>query len=51
MLQSISPGLVCTEFVGRLNKVDDMEESKKSFGNVGVSTVVHILYSCYSNAS
>lgn len=35
-VQSISPGLVRTEFLGRLRKVDDIEESKKSYGTVGV---------------
>ena len=30
LLQSISPGLVRTEFSGRLHKDEDLEESKKT---------------------
>lgn len=39
-MQSISPGLVRTEFRGRLYKYEDLEASKKDYGN-GVS-VVHL---------
>lgn len=32
-LQSISPGMVRTEFLGRLRKMEDIEESKKQYGD------------------
>ena len=31
---AISPGIVRTEFAGRLKKVDDIEQSKRDYGDV-----------------
>ncbi len=35
-LQSISPGSVRTEFLGRLRKVEDIEQSLKDYGDEGL---------------
>ena len=38
-LQSVSPGLVRTEFRGRSMKADDMEQAKKDYDTFGVVSI------------
>ena len=43
--QSISPGLVRTEFLGRASNAKDLEQSKKYYDKI-CAEVHHIVYSC-----
>ena len=50
-MQGISPGLVRTEFRGRLLKSEDLEESKKEYDTICDNVrrdmlYIYVLYSC-----
>lgn len=50
-LRSISPGLVKTEFLGRLTKNDDKEECMKSYGEPGSVCIDVFKYELYIKQS